>query len=293
MGKNEAPKIALRSISSLFSETWKRYRARWSVLVEILLLPTLVIVLGVVLVSLDVMFSRALGGVIMLVGWIIFAYSVLPIIYSIHNGAGVDASYQATIKWFWPYVWVAILTLFAVIGGFVMLIIPGIWLGIALTFMAYVFVIERRSGTDALRQSKEYVKGYWWAVFGRTLLLALIYLAVVAIVRIPLSLLGAKMLSGLVSAVLVLLFVPFSMIYHYLIFENLRERKPELLEAHTKKGAGFIKAGAIVGIVTVALLVIFAITLAPAGAFYMARHANFHYASPPGGYGQAPPIQQQ
>lgn len=278
MDKNEAPKMALHSISSLFSDAWKLYKERCSMLTEIILLPTLIVVLGIVLVSIDLGTAvRALGGIIVFVGWVGFVYSVLPVIYSVHHGTGVDASYKATIGWFWSYVWVAILQVLAFMGASVMLIIPGIWLGVSLTFMCYVFVIERRRGLDALRGSKDYVKGYWWAVLGRTLLLALIYGAVSIIVRIPVTLVAGPAADGIVSALLVLFFVPFSVAYNYTIFQNLRELKPALAETQTKQGTGFIKASAIVGIVAFIVLIAVVVALGASGAFYMMRHTNFQY----------------
>jgi hypothetical protein len=282
MDNTEAPKVALRPIGSLFSDAWKLYRERWSVLVEIVLLPTLVVILGIVLIALDLgTLIHVLASLAVFAGWVTFMYSVLPLIYSIHHETGVDASYKATVGWFWPYVWAMILTILAVMGGFIMLAIPGIWLGTALAFVVYVFVTEQRRGIDALRQSKDYVKGYWWAVLGRTLLLALIYIVMIVVIQLPLALVGGRILSSLASAVLVLFFIPFAMIYNYLIFENLRERKPELLEAHTKEGTGFITASAIVGIVAPVLLVVLAVTVASAGAFYMMRHANVRYGPCP------------
>lgn len=293
MDKNETPKLALRSISSLFSEAWKRYTERWSVIMEIVLLPTLVVILGVVLIALDLgTLFRVVGGIIVFAGWVAFVYSVLPLIYSIHHGTGVDASYKATIGWFWPFVWVVILQLFAFMGAFVMLIIPGIWLAIALSFTAYIFVTEGRRGIDALRQSKDYVKGYWWAVLGRALLLELVYLAAMIVVRIPVSLVGGAVAGAVASLVVVPFYIPFAMIYSYVIFENLRERKPELAEVHTKEGAGFIKTSAIVGIIAPILFVMLAVALAGAGALYMMRHPTLRYASPPGYNVQVPPLQQ-
>ena len=73
--------MALHSIRSLFSEAWKRYTERWSVIMEIVLLPTLVLILGVVLIALDLgTLFRVVGGLIVFVGWIAFVYSVLPLI---------------------------------------------------------------------------------------------------------------------------------------------------------------------------------------------------------------------
>lgn len=281
MDNNEAPRISLRSLSSLFTETWGVYRERWATLVEIVLLPTLVVLLGAVLIGLGLgLFSAIVGGLIVFAGWIIFMFSVLPIVYSIHNGTGVDASYKATIGSFWPFVWVIILQVCAVMGGYVMLIIPGIWLAISLSFVTYVFVVEHRRGIDALRQSKDYIKGYWWAVLGRIFLLIVVYLAVVVIVRIPVTFLAGQIVGGIVSAVIVLFFIPFAMIYEYAIFKNLRELKPHLAETQTKAGTGFLKASAIVGIVVPVLAIILAVIFAGIGAF-SAPGRMYQYGSPP------------
>ncbi|HEY5221321.1 MAG TPA: hypothetical protein VIJ29_04270 [Candidatus Paceibacterota bacterium] len=297
MDKNEAPKIALHSIGSLFGETWKRYKAQWSVLMEIILLPTLVVILGGVLVGLQLgSFISALGILILFVGWVVFAFSILPLIYSVHHLEGVDASYKATIGWFWPFVWVGILEFLAVIGASFMLIIPGIWLGVALSLTIYVFVTEGRRGIDALRQSKDYVKGYWWSVLGRVLLLELVYLVAMLVIRIPVALVSNQIVGSLASVVIVPFFVPYAVIYSYVIFQNLRERKPGLAEMQTKEGTGFIKTSAIVGIFVPILLIILAAALAGAGLFYMMRHANFdtnlNYAPPPGYNVQVYPSQQ-
>jgi hypothetical protein len=283
-------KLSLRSLGSLFSDTWKLYKECWQALVEIVLLPTLVVVLGYVFVGLGLPFS-ILGGLVIFVGYLIFVFSVLPVIFSIHNATGVDASYKATIGLFWPFVWLTILEVLAVMGGFVMLIIPGIWLSFALSLMAYVFVIEHRRGIDALRQSKDYIKGYWWAVAGRVILLGILFMVVTLVVEVPIAFLAGKLVARLASVVLALFFFPFSAIYHYVIFGNLRELKPELAGAQTKEGTGFIKASAIVGIVAPVLIVLALVVLIGAGAFYMIGRADFHPVPVPG-YNIQVPLQQ-
>jgi hypothetical protein len=251
--ENKGAKLSLHSVSSLWSDTWASYKKNWAVLVEIALLPTLVTVLGYIFLYLGFPFS-IIGGIIVFAGWIIFMFSVLPIVYSIHNATGVDASYRATLGLFWPFVWVIVIEICAVMGGMFMLIIPGLWLAFALSFMSYIFVTEHRRGLDALRQSKDYVEGYWWAVVGRGLLLCLFYVIAAMIVQVPVVALFGKTFSTIVSMAMALFFIPFSAIYHYLIFQNLRELKPALAGEQAAKGKGFIKASAIVGVVVPALL---------------------------------------
>jgi hypothetical protein len=296
MDKNEtsganagSAKMSLHPIGSLFCDSWNLYKERWQVLVEIVLLPTLIVALGYVLLSLGFPFS-VVGGLIVFIGYIIFAFSMLPLIFSLRHAAGVDASYKATIGWFWPFVWVMIIEVLAVFGGFIMLIIPGIWLAIALSLVAYMFVIEHRRGIDALRQSKDYIKGYWWAVLGRVLLLGLIFGAATVVIEIPVMIIAGNAARVLVTMAMTLFFIPFSVIYHYVIFENLRALKPELAEAQTKKGTGFIKTSAIVGIVVPVLAVCALIVAMGFGLFYNMRHID-RYASPQG-YGIQSPSQQ-
>jgi hypothetical protein len=278
--KNAAPaKLSLNSISSLFSETWRTYQERFAALIEILLLPTLVTVLGYILLTLGFPFT-ILGGVVIFLGWILFVFSTLPIIFSIHNKAGVDASYKATIGLFLPLIWLIILEVLAVMGGFIMLIVPGIWLSISFSLTSYVFVIEHRRGMDALRQSKEYIKGYWWAFLGRVLLLGIIYCVLALVIQLPVGILLGKFAGSIVSMLLALFIAPFFAIYNYTIYKNLRELKPELADGHTKKGTGFIKASAIVGIVVPILLFLTFIFVAGFGIFQTLRyaHRDMHYS---------------
>ena len=287
MENNTASRLGLHSIGSLFSDSWKLYKERFGVLTEIMLLPVLVMILAEVLLSLGSIFIL-LGVLVLIIGVIALVFVSIPLISSIHNNSGVDASYKNTVPLFWPFVWMTILTMFAVLGGSFMLIIPGIWLAVALGVARYVFVIEGRRGIDALRQSKDYIKGYWWAVLGRSLLLGIIVLVAVFVIELPFGVLFAiflgKASAGIIGFVLTLFYAPFSAVYAYKIFENLRELKPELAGAQTKEGTGFIKASAIVGIVAPILLMVLAIVISLFGLFSMI-HFTHHSVVPFSGYG--------
>src|SRR5581483_3156420 len=85
---------------------------------------------------------------------------------------------KAMLKKSWPmlgsYSWVYVLVALALLVGFVVFIIPGIIFMVWFVFAGYVFLWEGKKGTQALMASKELVKGYWWAIFGRLLLIMLI-----------------------------------------------------------------------------------------------------------------------
>jgi hypothetical protein len=61
---------------------------------------------------------------------------------------------------------VVLLTAFVVALGFICLIVPGIYLVVALYFSTQAVVAEDRSPVEALRRSRELVRDQWWRVFG-------------------------------------------------------------------------------------------------------------------------------
>ncbi len=64
-------------------------------------------------------------------------------------------------------VWIAILTGLAAVGGFVLFILPGIWLTILFQFSQFSLLEDQKHGTQALAHSAALVKGRWWATLWR------------------------------------------------------------------------------------------------------------------------------
>jgi len=54
----------------------------------------------------------------------------------------------------------------ATIAGFLVFVLPGIWLAVLLYFASQAVVAEGRTPVEALRRSRELVTGQWWRVFG-------------------------------------------------------------------------------------------------------------------------------
>jgi len=63
----------------------------------------------------------------------------------------------------------------ATVGGFLLLIIPGIIFFIWFGFAPYVCIIEGIGSTSALKRSKQLVKGNWWYVLWALLVCATVY----------------------------------------------------------------------------------------------------------------------
>ena len=61
-------------------------------------------------------------------------------------------------------IWVTVLTMFAVVGGLLLCIVPGVWLYVMLALGPPALLLEELRGPAALRRSWELVKGRFWSV---------------------------------------------------------------------------------------------------------------------------------
>jgi hypothetical protein len=62
---------------------------------------------------------------------------------------------------------IGILTGITTIGGLLLFLFPGIWLGVSLQFATFAYFADGRRGMRALATSHDLVAGRWWSVFTR------------------------------------------------------------------------------------------------------------------------------
>jgi hypothetical protein len=143
-----------------------------------------------------------------------------------------------------PLAWLAIICGFFLVIGYILLIIPGIFLTVAWIVAVPAVMFEGSSAFGSLRRSYDLVKGRWWATFGALLL------AIVCIVGISIVLgllLGGIANSNSTSVILVLggasrilaalVTYPLVAAVSAVIYIDLRVRK-EHVSPHDLIGAG-------------------------------------------------------
>ena len=276
--------MKLDPIGVLFANAWRRLRERFAVVTLIFLVPLILIGIGEVLFFRGGVGALFLGIVIRIFADIVSIFATLALISAFGKGTDFAASYQASIKLFWAWIWLAILAALAITGGLVMLVIPGIMLAVQLSFASYAFVLEGKRGMAALTQSREYVKGYWWAFVGRNLLLILCLAAAMLILFAPATLIFGPIGGGRVYGIILLVFTPFAVAYQYEIYENFRRLKPDASAAAVKADPAFLKVATVVGIVGAAMLAILLVV----GIFFLSSHDGKKYF-PTEEYGQLSP----
>ncbi|HEX8086288.1 MAG TPA: hypothetical protein VF529_18505 [Solirubrobacteraceae bacterium] len=112
----------------------------------------------------------------------------------------IRRSLGVAVRLFPAVVLVLVLYGLGVVGGMVLLVIPGIWLATRWYFGLQAAVVEGARGAAALRRSAQLVDGTWWRVFGITLLVSIL----TSLFALPLVLAGVLLHSaGIDDGVLV------------------------------------------------------------------------------------------
>lgn len=133
-----------------------------------------------------------------------------------------DSMHRATEK-FAQLVLVTVILLLILTPSLI-LIIPGLYLSIRLSFVYYAVIIENRSATKAISRSWQLTKGFWWQIFWAFLPIGFVGLFSLLIESVKLSLIEFVKLSLLIEIIFYLILFLFSSviaIYYVFLFISL------------------------------------------------------------------------
>jgi len=246
-------KEKLTPVFSMLEESCKVYAQNIKKFIEIYL-RGLVGLIPFLIILVVFLFLSAFGASNPVVGLILVILGFLTLLWAIYYGILVKAAMILLIKnnyssakenfikskaYFWGYVWVSIVVSIVIGLWTLLLIIPGIIFAVYFMLVNYTFFFEDFKGYMALKRSKELVKGYWWAVCGRTLFIGLIAVIVNIILSAPLSALEAGSPGYIIynsfMNLLWALVAPIIVIYTYYIFRDLKNIKGESKLSTVKK----------------------------------------------------------
>ncbi len=253
---SKAPKVEMMLIGELFTSTWQSFKARILTLLGIYFLgAALAFVVGLVMQVGIAMLAKMLGdsivgpiiGILLMITLmsLVGSWIAAACIYAIVDETGIREALGQSLSRIWAFFWLFSLLGLIVGGGSMLLVVPGILFFGWFVFAQYVLAAEETRGMDALLKSREYVRGYGWAIFGR---LALLYLVAIA-VMIPFSLI--PFIGPLVS-----LFVgPFVLVYCNEIYQDLRAMKPNLIYSSTTGVKATYLSIGIIGFLAVPIII--------------------------------------
>lgn len=155
----------------------------------------------------------------------ILFYPALLMAVANEGSLGFGGSFRKGLRFFFPLIWVAILSGAVAYGGMALLVVPGIIASVSVSLAPLVLAREEKRGLQALAESGLLVKEYWWAMVGRMILASLLAWLVIVPVSIVLSLFKLASLQVIYSMAINVLTVPLFLILQYRIFSHLRAIK--------------------------------------------------------------------
>lgn len=219
-----APPRGLTDIGDLFKETWQLFQRRFTTLIGLYLLTIVAFMLPVgIALGLGMLAGMVKGGTAfvltgfigLLVGLYLGFRCVAAFLHAVvDDRLAFREALEKGSAVIIPLIWIGFLSGFIIGGGFFLFVIPGIIFMVWFFFAQFIMIKEDVHGMNALLKSKEYVRGEWFNV---ALRLLLVWAASVLISVIPLA-----------GPVLYIVFFPFVMIFHYLIYRDLREMKGDV-----------------------------------------------------------------
>ncbi len=181
--------------------------------------------------------SEKIAGVVFLLLILLFLIyvSVWTFAATIRNISSLDAnasagkSFSESSHDIMPLILTGLLTLLFILGGYILLIIPGIILSFWYSQSAYVIITEGLSGKKALDQSKRYVTGNIWEIFKKGFFIGIITFLVAMgvgfLFGITATLLDLTFLPTIANIIFQTFWTPLVSIYAFLIFQYLRQSK--------------------------------------------------------------------
>lgn len=118
-----------------------------------------------------------LGSGVAAIALVVYVLHLAAVLYVVSQAPLKVVGYSEALGWarkhFWRLIWLYVLTFLVVWGGLVLLIIPGIIVGVYIYFSQYILAVEEVGGMSALYRSRELVAGNWSKIFGRLVIIAL------------------------------------------------------------------------------------------------------------------------
>ncbi len=88
---------------------------------------------------------------------------------------GILESYALSFSLLVRFIWTSLLYILIVLGGAILLIIPGIIWGIMYVLAPYAVICEGISGKEALSRSRTLTEGRFWSIFWREIVFGVLF----------------------------------------------------------------------------------------------------------------------
>lgn len=173
-------------------------------------------------------FAVRLGGsaLLELLVWLLSTITLTIGVRAIldHKPVTVQATMKRYRTFFAPLLGTSVLSFLLLIPLAILLVIPAVVFGTYWIFMDQAVLLSNKKYMDALRYSKSLVKGRWWEVFGRILVLGIAIAAIQELFSfvMPDVWMARPLMQTVVSTIvdIISLFIPIFLVVYYLDLER-------------------------------------------------------------------------
>jgi hypothetical protein len=170
-------------VGATLSEVFEIYRDQAGVLLPVAFWLFLVVAIinGLTASSFSLFW---IGSLVSIVVGILYQGMVVELVRDIQDGrrdSSVGDLMRSVAPVLGALLGAAILAGLGIVGGLILLIVPGLYLATIWSVIAPVIVVERRRVFDSFGRSRQLVEGQGWPVFG-TIVVAYVIAAIAAIV---------------------------------------------------------------------------------------------------------------
>jgi hypothetical protein len=221
------PRVTSNPTSGVISEAWGLYQRHWRHLIPIA--AAIYVGVAVITLILTLLFSFAgafLGAVLSLVGVFWVQGALTRAVQDIRDGRAdlsLGQTFSSVQSKIGPIAGASILAGIGIAIGFLLLLVPGLYLITIWSLIVPTIVLENASALDSFGRSRQLVKGHGWNVFGVIILTFLILVAfglVLGLILSPVDESVRNPLSNIISGTLT---TPFIALTWTLIYYRLRE----------------------------------------------------------------------
>jgi uncharacterized membrane protein len=182
-------------VGGFFSNSLRTYGVAWTTFLLLGVIYTFVEAMPEILPYPGV----AAGVVYTVISLIVPILTTMALIITAHRTSegeaiGIRDSYALSLRFFWRYTWTWILYFLIVLGGVILLIVPGIIWGVRYSLAPYAVIIENLGAKQALSRSRALTKGKGFSIFWHELRLGSLFLLLIT--------LSLGLLTSLIAAVL-------------------------------------------------------------------------------------------
>lgn len=222
----------MNPLSGVIGEGWELYKRHWRHFAAIAVVVFVVVAaIGIVLALLLSWVGAVLGAIISVVGWYWLQGALIQAVADVRDGKA-DLTVSETFRRVQPLlgsiIGAGILLGLGIGVGFLLLIIPGLYLLTIWIAVIPAVVLENRGIIESFGRSRQLVRGNGWNVFGVLILTFLLLLAVGLVVGLVLSPLADWLAAIINQAVNTIVIGPFVASVWTLVYFRLKAREEEV-----------------------------------------------------------------